>query len=57
MVTTASEGRTPLIAVPRFDVRLAAGIVLIAASVAGGLVLWNSVRETAPVLVAARDIP
>ena len=57
MAATASGDRARLVAVPRFDVRLAAGIVLVAVSVAGGLVLWNSVRETVPVLVASRDIP
>ena len=57
MAATLPGDRARLLALPRMDVRLAIGVALVAIAVAGGLVLWDSVRETEPVLVASRYIP
>ena len=43
-------------ALPRVDVRLLAGLALVAVSVVGGLSLWSAARTTTQVVVAARDI-
>lgn len=57
-MATASTSRTWLrVAAARVDGRLLLGVVLVAACMAAGLVFWGAVRETVPVLVAARDIP
>ncbi|MEZ4503132.1 MAG: RcpC/CpaB family pilus assembly protein [Dehalococcoidia bacterium] len=39
------------------DVRLLAGLLLVAVAVAGGITLWRQAQITAPVVVAVRDIP
>ena len=41
----------------RVDRRMLAGVLLVAVSLAGGLLLWRSATDTTPILVAARDIP
>jgi Flp pilus assembly protein CpaB len=46
------------IALPvRVDRRMLAGALLVAVSLAGGLLLWRSATHTTPILIAARDIP
>lgn len=58
METTAARRRWTRFGVPaRVDGRMLLGVVLVAVSVAGGLLFWGSAQETAPVLVAARDLP
>lgn len=57
MATRTSGGRLGAVALPRMDLRLLAGLLLVAAAVAGGLAFWNAARVTEPVVVAARDIP
>jgi len=39
------------------DPRMLTGILLVAVSLAGGLLLWRSATNTTPILIAARDIP
>ena len=56
MAAESAEGRGRAVALPRVDVRLLAGLALVAVSVAGSLSLWSAARTTAPVVVAARDI-
>ncbi len=41
----------------RVDRRMLAGVLLVAVSLAGGLLLWRSATDTTPILIAARDIP
>lgn len=57
MATRTSGGRLGAVALPRMDLRLLAGLLLVAVAVAGGLAFWNAARVTEPVVVAARDIP
>ncbi len=56
MAAESAEERGRAVALPRVDVRLLAGLALVAVSVAGGLSLWSAARTTVPVVVAARDI-
>ena len=56
MAAGSAGARGRAVALPRADVRLLAGLALVAVSVAGGLGLWSAARTTAPVVVAARDI-
>ena len=56
MAAGTAEGRGRAVALPRVDVRLLAGLALVAVSVVGGLSLWSAARTTASVVVAARDI-
>jgi Flp pilus assembly protein CpaB len=44
------------VALPRLDVRLLAGLALVAVAVVGGLSLWRQAQITTPVVVAAREI-
>ena len=57
MAAGASGRRIGSVALPRVDVRLLAGLLLVAVAVAGGLSLWSQAQITAPVVVAAREIP
>ena len=56
MAAESAEQRGRAVALPRVDMRLLAGLALVAVSVAGGLGLWNAARTTTAVVVAARDI-
>ena len=56
MAAESAGERGRAVALPRVDVRLLAGLALVAVSVVGGLSLWSAARTTAPVVVAARDI-
>ena len=56
MAAESAEQRGRAVALPRVDMRLLAGLALVAVSVVGGLTLWSAARTTTPVVVAARDI-
>lgn len=56
MAAGTSRGRLRPIALPRVDVRLLAGLALVAVAVVGGLTLWRQAQVTVPVVVAVRDI-
>ena len=56
MAAGASRGRLRAIALPRVDMRLLAGLALVAVAVVGGLTLWRQAQVTVPVVVAVRDI-
>jgi len=56
MAAGTSGRRLRSIALPRVDMRLLAGLVLVAVAVVGGLSLWRQAQITAPVVVAAREI-
>ena len=56
MAAGSAEARGRAVTLPRLDVRLLAGLALVAVSVAGGLSLWSAARTTTQVVVAARDI-
>ncbi len=50
--------RRATVALPfRVDRRMRAGVLLVAVSIAGSLLLWRSATDTTPILIAARDIP
>ena len=57
MAAGTSRGRLRPIALPRVDIRLLAGLALVAVAVVGGLTLWRQAQVTVPVVVAVRDIP
>jgi Flp pilus assembly protein CpaB len=58
MATTTARRRWMGLAAPaRVDGRMLLGVALVAASVVGGLLFWQSASETVPVVVAARDVP
>lgn len=57
MTTIAARRRIRLAGLARVDGRMLLGLVLVVASVGGGLLFWGSTRETVPVLVASRDLP
>ncbi len=57
MAADTSRGRLRPIALPRVDMRLLAGLALVAVAVVGGLTLWRQAQVTVPVVVAVRDIP
>ena len=57
MTAGTSGGRLRAIALPRVDVRLLAGLALVAVAVVGGLTLWRQAQVTVPVVVAVRDLP
>jgi Flp pilus assembly protein CpaB len=58
MATTATRRRPTRLAVAAWlDGRMLLGAALVAVSVAGGIIFWGASRETAPVLVAAADLP
>ena len=50
------ERRLRAVALPHPDVRLLAGVALVAISLVGGLSLWRQAQITTPVVVAARTI-
>ena len=56
MAAENTERRLPAVTLPRLDVRLLAGLALVAVSVVGGLGLWRQAQITTPVVVAAREI-
>lgn len=56
MAAESASERGRAVSLPRVDVRLLAGLALVAVSVAGGLSLWSAAQTTVPVVVAARDI-
>ena len=56
MAAESAEQRGRAVALPRVDMRLLAGLALVAVSVVGGLTLWSAARTTTAVVVAARDI-
>lgn len=56
MAAGTSRGRLRPVALPRVDVRLLAGLVLVAVAVVGGLSVWRQAQITAPVVIAAREI-
>ena len=56
MAAGTSRGRLRPVALPRLDVRLLAGLALVAVAVLGGLSLWRQAQITTPVMVAAREI-
>lgn len=57
MASGTAAGRARNWSLPRVDLRFLIGIGLVAAAVAGGLTLADSLRVTAPYVVAARTIP
>lgn len=57
MDTRTSRGRLRSVTLPRVNLRLLAGLLLVAIAVAGGLALWRQAQVTVPVVVALRDIP
>lgn len=57
MAAESPERRVGAVALPRLDVRLLAGLALVALSVVGGLTLWRQAQITTPVVVAVRAIP
>ncbi len=57
MAARTARGRLSAIALPRVDLRLVAGLLLVAIAVAGGLALWRQLQVTVPVVAAARDVP
>jgi Flp pilus assembly protein CpaB len=58
MATTAVRRRSARLAAPTWlDGRMLLGVALVAISVVGGVIFWGAARETAPVLVAASDLP
>ena len=57
MATRTSRGRLRSVTLPRVDLRLIAGLLLVAVAVAGGLALWRQAQVTVPVVVALREIP
>jgi len=57
MATITARRRIRLAGLGRVDGRMLLGLVLVVASVGGGLLFWGSTRETVPVLVASRDLP
>ena len=57
MASGTSRGRMRSVALPRVDLRLIGGLLLVAVAVAGGLTLWREAQVTAPFVVATRDIP
>ena len=56
MAAESAEQRGRAVALPRVDMRLLAGLALVAVSVVGGLSLWSAARTTTAVVVATRDI-
>jgi len=57
MATITARRRIRLAGLGRVDGRMLLGLVLVVASVGGGLLFWGSTRETVPVLVASRELP
>lgn len=57
MAARTSGGRLGAMALPRVDLRLMAGLLLVAVAVAGGLAFWRAAQVTEPVIVAAKEIP
>ncbi|MGE3856846.1 MAG: SAF domain-containing protein, partial [Dehalococcoidia bacterium] len=57
MALGSSRIRTRAWPVPRIDLRLLVGLLLVAIALAGGVALVAQLRETAPVVVAARTLP
>lgn len=57
MALGSSRIRTRSWPVPRIDLRLLVGLLLVAIALAGGVALVAQLRETAPVVVAARTLP
>lgn len=57
MALGSSRIRTRAWPVPRIDLRLLVGLLLVAIALAGGVALVGQLRETAPVVVAARTLP
>jgi len=57
MATRTSRGRLRSFALPRVDLRLVGGLLLVGLAVVGGLTLWRQAQVTVPVVVALREIP
>ncbi len=56
MAAERFERRVRSVSLPHPDVRLLAGVALVAVSLVGGLSLWRQAQITTPVVVAARTI-
>jgi len=56
MAAETSGRRLGAVALPRADVRLLAGLALVAIALVGGLSLWRQAQVTLPVVIAAREI-
>lgn len=57
MASGTSRGRVRSVALPRVDMRLVAGLVLVAVAVGGGIALWREAQVTVPYVATTRAIP
>lgn len=57
MATRTSRGRLRPVTLPRVDLRLVGGLLLVGIAVVGGLTLWRQAQVTVPVVVALPEIP